>query len=465
MKYTKIYLWACMLGILSFGLSSCNEKDETSDLVIGSGEANFAKFISVGNSLTAGFSNQGLYNEGMENAFVSIMAAQFKLAGGGDFYNPTFPAGQENGTGYLILEGFNPLLPDTLYGNNDYYINNTRGELGSDGLVDTVLTTRGPELGRVTNNLGDPSADYTGMNLNNFGVPGLTVSATSLPNYANLNPFFARIETEDSGTSYLDFVEARGGDATFFSCWLGNNDVLSHALAGGTDTDPTTGAPSPITDEAVFSAFYNALIDVLTENGAKGVVATIPSVTSAAHFTTITEASLLLNLNVNKSIPMGTPLFTEIYIETASGARAAEEGDLFLLARDYTSAFGIGLGISPLNPLPDDYVLDKDEVTEILAATEAFNQVIVNKANEKGLAIFDTDEFLTKLLNQEYLGNAQFLGLGFVTGGLFSLDGIHFTPRGNAFVANEMIKAVNAKYGSNVPLVDPNDYAGMTISQ
>jgi len=37
----------------------------------------------------------------------------------------------------------------------------------------------------------------------------------------------------------------------------------------------------------------------------------------------------------------------------------------------------------------------------------------------------------------------------YVFGNMFSLDGIHPTARGNAFMANEMLKAIDATYGSN----------------
>ena len=37
----------------------------------------------------------------------------------------------------------------------------------------------------------------------------------------------------------------------------------------------------------------------------------------------------------------------------------------------------------------------------------------------------------------------------FLFGGLFSLDGIHLTARGNAIVANEMMKLIDATYESN----------------
>lgn len=58
-------------------------------------------------------------------------------------------------------------------------------------------------------------------------------------------------------------------------------------------------------------------------------------------------------------------------------------------------------------------------------------------------------------------------GIGFntsyVSGGAFSLDGVHPNPRGYALIANEYIKAINAKYGSSVPEVDVTRYTGIVF--
>ena len=52
----------------------------------------------------------------------------------------------------------------------------------------------------------------------------------------------------------------------------------------------------------------------------------------------------------------------------------------------------------------------------------------------------------------------------FITGGLFSLDGIHPTDLGHAIIANVMIEAVNRKFGSNVPYARLLDYSTPTSS-
>jgi hypothetical protein len=48
----------------------------------------------------------------------------------------------------------------------------------------------------------------------------------------------------------------------------------------------------------------------------------------------------------------------------------------------------------------------------------------------------------------------------YITGGIFSSDGLHPTGRGYAIIANEFIRVINTVYKSNLPPCDVNSYAG-----
>ena len=54
--------------------------------------------------------------------------------------------------------------------------------------------------------------------------------------------------------------------------------------------------------------------------------------------------------------------------------------------------------------------------------------------------------------------NGYTLTSTYATGGAFSLDGVHPSPRGYALIANKFIEAINAKYGSNLKGVSLYDY-------
>ena len=95
-------------GLLAFTavalLTSCDPEIDAPE--ISAGEANFERYVAVGNSLTSGYANNGLYRSGQINSYPNILAGQFKLAGGGEFTQPLFTEAQANGSGYLELSGF-----------------------------------------------------------------------------------------------------------------------------------------------------------------------------------------------------------------------------------------------------------------------------------------------------------------------------------------------------------------------
>ncbi len=100
-------------------------------------------------------------------------------------------------------------------------------------------------------------------------------------------------------------------------------------------------------------------------------------------------------------------------------------------------------------PLADNYVLVPSEQTEISEANIAFNQTIEQLAANAGLPVFDAYSLLNDIAQNGYSSNGFTLTGEFIFGGLFSLDGIHLTARGNAVLANEMLKLIDATYDSN----------------
>ncbi|QIL40861.1 G-D-S-L family lipolytic protein [Pedobacter sp. HDW13] len=393
------------------------------------GQANFSKYIAVGNSLTSGYADGGLYLEGQKVAYPNLIAAKMATIGGGAFTSPFFTDEHSNGSGYIAL---------------------------------TALVNGTPTLTPVIEKLAYRDAakhldKYSGE-IQNLGIPGMRVDLSFDPTltFSAANPYFERLlaDAQVGKTNYFQFIQGR--NHTFFSLWLGNNDVLGYALNGAVtvSTDPTTA----LTDKVTFSSLYANLLNVLTAGGQKGIVATIPDVTAIPYFNTVTVPALLA---AAKAI---NPAATAVYIQTGTGTvRAATAEDLIRLPFQSAGLFGQGTipyGLHPLNPIANNWVLDKDEVVKVKDYVNSYNGSIKSLATSKGLAIADTYDYF----NQVKTGmNIQGVGINsaFITGGAFSLDGIHLTPRGNAVIANVFIEAINAKYGSTVPTVDITQYRGV----
>ena len=51
----------------------------------------------------------------------------------------------------------------------------------------------------------------------------------------------------------------------------------------------------------------------------------------------------------------------------------------------------------------------------------------------------------------------------FVTGGAFSLDGVHANPRGYAILGNFFIDAINNTFNARVPKINISGYPGVVF--
>lgn len=273
-------------GSLILGVASCSEDEVLADWIEDNpviapvtgdpGNLDLTNYVAIGNSLTAGFADGALYPEGQANSFASILASRFALAGGGSFNYPNISSGN----------GFGGVNADMSFRGKSFIS-------VADALVNpanAIQFTGGAAL----------SAN-TVQNLNNFGVPGARIIDAVTAGYGNLNPYFGTFQS--SGTTSM-LADAMGANATFFSVWLGSNDVLGYAIGGGTETDgdniegnqddPTQ--PSLLTSVANFSGALTGVLDGLSANGAKGVIVNLPPVTLAPFFQIVTQLSGGVNL-------------------------------------------------------------------------------------------------------------------------------------------------------------------------
>ena len=118
-------------------------------------------------------------------------------------------------------------------------------------------------------------------------------------------------------------------------------------------------------------------------------------------------------------------------------------------------------GLTPYTPIDNQYVLDQNEITLAEDYINSYNSTIKSIAAAKGLAVFDAYTFLNNIKAHGIVVDGVALSSNYISGGIFSLDGVHLTPRGYAIVANEFIRAINAKYGSSIPSVDISNYNGV----
>lgn len=475
----KNFKW---LVLVSLTFVACNNSDvetvvyETSDgLMPTAGNANFSKFVSLGNSLTAGYSDNALFIDGQKVSYTNILAKQFAKVGGGEFKIP-FMADNIGGFKINGVPQAGPRL----------YFNGT-APVPVSGTSSTEIMT----------------SIAAGGPYNNCGVPGAKSFHLLSPSYGSLagisvrtaNPYYVRF-APNATTSVLAYAVSQ--TPTFFSLWIGNNDVLGYATSGGDGSDPIT--PSAGAAGVGFDATYDALVNTLTSAGAKGVVANIPYVNTVPFFTTvgntpvplvaaqvtalnsayaayngglvaaknlglITEAERLQR-TINFVVGNNAPVMIDEYLTDITAVnpaliklRQTTSADYIVLSSNGISVQAhLGAGNGTQFPLQDRWVLSKNEVAEVKTATDAYNAKIKSVATARGLAFVDTNALMTQIANGGLSANGFTVTGVFITGGGFSTDGVHPSPRGYALIANKFIEAINTTYGSNLKGVSLADY-------
>src|SRR5690554_5085718 len=389
--------WQCEISVDEFEASS--------------GSLDLSSYVALGDSYSAGYVDGALGRETQVESLPAILAQQFALAGGGAFKQPLLPAGKSIGGTAIDEQG-------TL---NGYY---------QLQVVNQQLTPV-PTVGDMEV-FGDIVGDQGPFN--NMAVPGAKASHLLTPLFSTPevgNPYFVRFASNPGQSSVLS--DALRAQPTFFSLWIGGNDVLTSAIAGGSDD---------ITPKEEFAAYLNLLMEALAAEGRPGVIANIPSIEALPYFSFV-----------------GTQLPTAIAVEDPAeeaGLRVLLSGEKVLLPA--LQLLGAGYGTLE-KPLPAQYFLSRDELNDISLAITGYNEVIAEAAAEHNLALVDMHGMMERLKTGMVVDGNNYSST-FISGQVLSLDGIHATPRGYAIIANEFIRAINAKYQAAIPLVNVNDYRG-----
>ncbi len=497
----KNFKWLLLVALT---FVACNDNDEevvvynTSDgLAPTAGTANFSKFVSLGNSLTAGYSDGAVFIDGQKASYANIMAQQFATVGGGVFKIP-FMA--DNIGGFKI---------------NGVVVSGPRR--ASTGGAPPVPVAGTPSTEILTSIAA--AGPY-----NNCGVPGAKSFHLLSPSYGSpaglgstANPYYVRF-APNATTSVLAYAMSQ--TPTFFSLWIGNNDVLGYATSGGDGSDPITPSAGPA--GVGFDATYDALVNTLTSAGSKGVIANIPYVNSAPFFTFVATNPVPLTaaqvtplnqlwgglnailasanqparfqtLTVSSTNPLlinddmltydATALFTAALQGAPFNFPAATAGFLGTLygkarhasgavaTRDYVILLEAGKigttqpGYPPNNntigvtyPMEDKAILSAGETALVKSATDAYNAKIKSVATAKGLAFLDVNALMAQVSSSGISANGFTVTSAYITGGGFSTDGVHLSPRGYALLANYFLESINKTYGSNLKGVDLGNY-------
>lgn len=413
-----------------------------------SGKLDFTKYLAVGDSYTAGYSDGGLTLASQQYSYASLLARQFALVNPeAKFTQPLLEDGA--GTGFLSLVN-----------------------LDENGLPRTRRVKPASTRGRFINAAGCNGADTTYLYPRatstlpqNLGVPGLRLSqiaVAGLGNEANLNrinqfnPYFERLLPAGDNRTYLQTVTVLAPGSTFFTFFAGVDDMLPYVVSGG--------ACGPLPVGTTLAQNARQILLQLTAGGRSGIIALPPSLVTLP----ILRLNNALTVQQRRQAAIQRPDYT-LYVRAFNGAVQAASPDDYILpsgqrrlgrleqvvvnGTTQTVAYG-----DQLNPVSGADVLDYIEYGRIAGAMTQFRDELtsLNKSTFK-LPLLDTNDAVFNQINEQININGVLYTPELVRGNFYSLDQFSLTPRGNAILANAFLREINKSYGSSIPLLNPNN--------
>ena len=380
----------------------------------------FDRYVSMGNSITAGFQSGGI-NDSTQLQSYAVLLAQA-------MHSPFFPP-------LLNRPGCPPPYTNVFTG--------ARYAVPGQPFPSTATTCA---LRKIPN----PAPPY----ISNTAVPG-----------AEVRDILANLDTASNPNTLTQFI--LGGltqtqmmeraHPTFLSIWIGNNDVL-----GAATSSPNAGDSTKITSITNFQARYGAMLDTVDAAGPQGVILIgVGKVTALPFFSAgATYWAIKNHLAPPDSFPT---LFTvsNNCAPIATGIPGAR-GDSTLVPFPYGAALlgAVQLG-APRNLDCADTVaavVVPKELVKLLGAVTAYNTYISGQATARGWAYLDPNTTLDSLraiptavrpfpaLLQPC--NAT-LGLPFGTA--FSCDAVHPSASTHRLIAQHLRLAINAAYTTAIP--------------
>ena len=410
--YRTGYLAGGAVAVLVLSaISACSRSDDV--VRVKPVDPMFKTYVSMGNSLTAGYQSGGINDSTQRQSYAVLFA-------------------QAVNTPFRIPLLNRPGCPPPI----DNFVTQHRVGGGSDVSCALRIPARTPGP------------------LNNVAVPG----ATSLSPTGSVSGPDTLVE--NALTTFIlggETQAQRAAEAqpTFVSVWIGNNDVLSASLSGVLPATP--GISNGITSLTQFTSNYKSLIKALKA---------MPSI----------KGGVLIGVINTTNVPLLFPARV-LYDPAAKGAFDLAAGTTTTIdpttcpptttvLLNFQLAGAIRAGAhpptifceplpSPFAPVGNVYVLDEAEQAAVSDTVSQYNALIQAEADSLGWAFVDPNPALVALkVGGQVPIFPDFTQPTAAFGAYFSLDGIHPSATAHIAIVNIIIDAVNAKYGTNIAHVE-----------
>ena len=412
-KFGRSLLGLTVAGLIAAGCFSDENNDVLGPRPTGANSI-FQSYVALGNSITAGWQASGITDATQRQSYAFLLAQQM---------------GTRFAYASLAGRGCNPPVA------------NFQTQAGPG----TITAAQRPTICDLRN-------PVTTDILNNVAVP----NASSFDPMAQSGTPFSNILTSLILGGATQVERALAARPTFASIWIGNNDVLGFAVRDGRAAAATGLAG--MTPVATFQTNYTAMLDALVAGapGLKGILVGVVQVSNAPiMFPAAAMSNPAFKAGFDAIAGTATTLDPSC---VAGGAGATSLINTFLAFQIRQGAHppivacvaGGATGALPA-PVGDILILDPAEQATITARVNAYNAHIQAEADRIGFAYYDPNPTLVTLrTGGTVVTNTPTWGATGTFGSGMSLDGVHPGASIHRLVANELITAINAEYGTTL---------------
>ena len=357
-------------------------------------DAQFARYVSMGNSITAGVQSGGINDSTQVLSYANLVAGQ------------------------MHTPFFQPLL------------NRPGCPAPFTNIFTQTRLSAVPCAFRKQQPVPPPF-------INDVAVPGAEAidALSNLDPSSNANALTTLFLGGLTQTQMMERVHP-----TFVSVWLGNNEVL-----GALEAYDTTGLPSV----ATFHARYAAALDSIQATGAKAILMGV-GMGDSFPLPFFSRGTTYFGAKLQNLLP---PTFTVL------PNCAPPRGDSVWIGFPEGGAL---LAASASGPVTLDcadttVAIQPAELVKIIGTALAYNQAIAGEATARGWAYMDMNATMDSM--RAVAGAVRILpAFGQPCsvnpfGTAFSCDGLHPSTSTQKLIANKVIQAINAKYGTHVEAV------------
>jgi lysophospholipase L1-like esterase len=365
----------------------------------------FRNYVSIGNSITAGFQSNGINDSTQRQSYAVLLARSM----GTRFAYPS-----------LTMPGCPPPIANT----------QTGALVG--GTTAPACSARIP--GSVTDII------------NNVAVPGARVADPTGPSDASnaLTTFILGGKTQ--------VQKALEAQPTFTTVWIGNNDVLAAGLSGILVAGVVPGQNGIRSTQAQFQASYDALTSQLTAGapGVKGVLIGVAQVSNLPSFSLGGLIASSATIQAGLTAAAGKPVTVLPNCTGSTSLVNVPQLIAAIRANTHPAVVSCAAGALPA-PVGDVFILDPAEQTTLTGVINGYNTYIKSKADAIGFGYWDPNPlFAAKRASGEIPPFPNLASATATFGPLISLDGVHPSAAAHVLIANELIGVINSKYSTTL---------------